>query len=333
MKRRTLVFSTALVATLGLAGCGGGELTVPDTNQSASVSPNLDEERISSALAKVQETLNSADEALNGDVFDGRISGGAARMREAQYAYSVASGEAVPQLDLTPQTIAVTNSSQWPRAIVNIRQADTSQLPVIEMLVQNDARSEYSLVAWARMLGGTSLTTPAVTKGSAYVTNDTEGFVMTPGDAAQAYVDMLNASLSSNENFASDEFTSKYLDTASALNSSLAAAGNVTASASLTDNPVSGVVLEDGSALVATTFSYTLTYSRTVAGSTMRLGGQTATMNAGDDDSVKGTAVATYVATVMMNIPSSEQGGVARIIGAERVLESVTMDESTNPGN
>ena len=92
MKRRTLVFSTALVATLGLAGCVGGELTVPDTNQSASVSPNLDEERISSALAKVQETLNSADEALNGDVFDGRISGGAARMREAQYAYSVASG-------------------------------------------------------------------------------------------------------------------------------------------------------------------------------------------------------------------------------------------------
>lgn len=53
MKRRTLVFSTALVATLGLAGCGGGELTVPDTNQSASVSPNLDEERISSALFNV----------------------------------------------------------------------------------------------------------------------------------------------------------------------------------------------------------------------------------------------------------------------------------------
>ncbi len=333
MNRRIGWAALALASALALGSCSAGDLVASTSSQSGTQSPNLDSERVTEVLASVQDAVNKADEAKDATLLEGRVSEGAARVRAAQYAYSTASGDTVPAIDLTEQNVAVTNSQEWPRAILNIRQASASDLPVVEILVQDDARSTYSLVAWCRMLGGTSVTIPSIDEGSAYVSNDSAGFTMTPAEALSAYVDMLNAGQASNEKFATDEFTANYLDTAKTLASSLQAAGSVTANAQVADYPISGVVLQDGSALVAANFTYTLTYARTVAGSTMRLGGQTATMNAGDEDVVKGSATATYVATVLIDIPSAAQGGVARIVGADRVIESVTTDESSNPDN
>lgn len=330
MKRR-LVPLIALTSALALASCSTGELLAPDPPQSAAAAPNLDAERIAGVLASVQETLDAADAARDSSLLAPRVAGGAERMRAAQYAYAAASGDSIPALDLSPQNTAVTNSQEWPRAILNIRQASSSDLPLIEVLVQDDARSDYRLTAWCRMLGGTSVTIPSIEEGSAYVTNESTGFVMTPGEAVAAYTDMLNASQASNDSFATDEFTAQYLETVQTLASNLEKAGTVSALATPSEEPVSGVVLQDGSALVAAHFTYELTYSRTIARSTMRLGGQTATMNAGDDDTVKGSAVATYTATILLNIPSAAQGGVVRVVGADRVIESVTMDESSNP--
>lgn len=333
MRRRSAATAILLVASLGLAACSGGDLVAQSAAQLAERSPNLDFERVEEVLSEVSKALAAGDETLDANRFAGRVIGGAARVRAAQYAYARASGETLPALDLTAQNLAVTNSSEWPRAILNIRQAAPSDLPVVEMLVQEDARSDYALAAWCRMLGGTSVTVPSIEEGSAFVSKDSTGFTMTPGEAVRAYVDMLNASQSSNEKFASDEFTAHYLETVKTLSANLEKAGIVTANAEISELPISGVVLQDGSALVAANFTYTLTYTRTIAGSTMRLGGQTATLNAGDEDAVKGSAVATYVATVLIDIPSAVQGGVARIVGADRVLESVVMDDSSNPDN
>ncbi len=333
MTRRVAVAGVAVIAALALGACSTGELVAKETAQSAQQAPNLDADRVDEVLEEVALTLDKADSALDKGAFEERIIAGAARTRAAQYAYAQASGDTIPSLDLTPQNLAVTNSAQWPRAILNIRQADASQLPVVQVFVQSDARSSYALTAWCRMLGGTSVTMPAIEQGSAFVTNDSPGFVSTPEEALKAYVDMLNAGQTSSEAFAGDEFTAQYLDTVKTLASSLEAAGTVTANAAATSDPIAGVVLQDGSALVAANFTYTLNYSRTIAKSTMRLGGQTATMNSGDDDTVKGTATVTYVATVLINIPSSSQGGVSRIVGADRVIESVAMDDSTNPDN
>lgn len=331
MKRRLLSLLVTCASVIALTSCSTGELVAPDPAQSAETGPNLDSERIAEVLASVQETIDAADSARDSALLEPRVGGGAKRVRAAQYAYATASGDSVPALDLSPQHIAITNSQQWPRAILNIRQATPSELPLIEVLVQDDARSDYALTAWCRMLGGTSVTIPSIDEGSAYVSNDSTGFVMTPGEALSAYTDMLNASEVSNASFATDEFTTQYVDTVQNLSSSLEKAGTISALATPSEEPVSGVVLQDGSALVAAHFTYTLTYSRTIARSTMRLGGQTATMNAGDDDTVKGSAVVSYVATILLNIPSAKQGGVARVVGAERIIESVTMDDSSNP--
>lgn len=330
MKRR-LIAALALVPALALPACSPSELVAPENTHLAEQSPNLDSARVSTILHDVSDTLESADKDKDANAFEGRLIDGAARVRAAQYAYAKASGDTLPVVDLTAQNVAVTNGTSWPRAILNIRQANESELPVVEILVQDQARSDYALSYWCRMLGGTSVTIPSIEVGSSFVSDNSSGFVMTPAQALNAYVDQLNAGNTSSQAFATDEFTAQYLDTVKTLNASLTAAGSVTAKAQASTYPMAGVVLQDGSALVAGTFTYTLTYQRTIAGSTMRLGGQTATVNAGDEDTVAGTATATYVATVLLNIPSTAQGGVSRVVGADRVIESVSMDPSTNP--
>ena len=104
----------------------------------------------------------------------------------------------------------------------------------------------------------------------------------------------------------------------------------MTAQASATDYPVSGLVLQDGSALVSANFTYTLTYQRTVAGSTMTLGGQTASLSA-DGATVEGTATVKYIGTVVMRIPSGTAGGQIQVVGGERLIQSVTLDSSSKP--
>ena len=105
----------------------------------------------------------------------------------------------------------------------------------------------------------------------------------------------------------------------------------VEAVATATDYPISGLVLQDGSALVAANFKFTLTYQRTVAGATMNLGGKTATMRA-DGTTVEGTATAEYLATILMRIPSKTAGGIPQIVGGEYAIVSVTLDPSSSPG-
>ena len=64
----------------------------------------------------------------------------------------------------------------------------------------------------------------------------------------------------------------------------------------------------------------------------MRLGGTTAALAEGDDDTVNGKATATYVATVLLHIPKSgSDSQVISVVGAERALGSVVKDD--NAGN
>ena len=142
--------------------------------------------------------------------------------------------------------------------------------------MQESARSDYQLTNYARLLGGTQLTLPPVGTGSAYVTGTSEGFTVSPEAALAQYITMLNSGTQDTSQFVADEFTKSYFSIIEDLNSSVSAAGSVTPAATASDYPISGLVLQDGSALVAANFKYTLTYQRTVAGATMSLGGNTA---------------------------------------------------------
>lgn len=259
------------------------------------------------------------------------MTNGALETRTAQYALATATGQAPSTLDFEPKSLAITNSDSWPRAIFNISDGSSTALPVLQVYVQDSARSDYKLTNYARLLGGTQLTLPPVGTGSAYVTGDSEGFTVSPNAALTQYITMLNSGTQDTSQFVADEFTKQTLQQVTDLNSSVSAAGSVTMAATATDYPISGLVLQDGSALVAANLKYTLTYQRTVAGSTMNLGGTTASLSK-DGTTVEGTATVDYIETVIMRIPSQKAGGNVQIVGGDRSIVKVALDSSSSPG-
>lgn len=275
--------------------------------------------------------MSSADASLNASDLDGKVTNGALETRTAQYALATATGQAPSALDFTPTSLAITNSDSWPRAIFNISDGSSTALPVLQVYVQDSARSDYKLTNYARLLGGTQLTLPPVGTGSAYVTGDSEGFTVSPDAALTQYITMLNSGTQDTSQFVADEFTKQTFQQVTDLNSSVSAAGSVTMAATATDYPISGLVLQDGSALVAANLKYTLTYQRTVAGSTMNLGGTTASLSK-DGTTVEGTATVDYIATVIMRIPSQKAGGNVQIVGGDRSIVKVALDPSSSPG-
>ena len=328
MKRRTLAAVSAallMASALGVSACSSE--IVAQSGSGAQSTANLDLERISSVLSDVGVAMSSADASD----LDGKVTNGALETRTAQYALATATGQAPSALDFTPTSLAITNSDSWPRAIFNISDGSSTALPVLQVYVQDSARSDYKLTNYARLLGGTQLTLPPVGTGSAYVTGDSEGFTVSPDAALTQYITMLNSGTQDTSQFVADEFTKQTLQQVTDLNSSVSAAGSVTMAATATDYPISGLVLQDGSALVAANLKYTLTYQRTVAGSTMNLGGTTASLSK-DGTTVEGTATVDYIATVIMRIPSQKAGGNVQIVGGDRSIVKVALDSSSSPG-
>ena len=332
MKRRTLAAASAallMASALGVSACSSE--IVAQSGSGAQSTATLDLERISSVLADVGGAMATADASLNASDLGDKVTNGALETRTAQYALATATGQAPSTLDFEPKSLAITNSDSWPRAIFNISDGSSTALPVLQVYVQDSARSDYKLTNYARLLGGTQLTLPPVGTGSAYVTGDSEGFTVSPNAALTQYITMLNSGTQDTSQFVADEFTKQTLQQVTDLNSSVSAAGSVTMAATATDYPISGLVLQDGSALVAANLKYTLTYQRTVAGSTMNLGGTTASLSK-DGTTVEGTATVDYIETVIMRIPSQKAGGNVQIVGGDRSIVKVALDSSSSPG-
>lgn len=328
---RSAALLVVLALSAPLVACGQGDIIAEAQSDAAQSGPVIDSERVTAALEQVQAVLDEGE--ADEDLLATRLEDPALRLRQAQYALAEATSSQAPALNVTAESLALTNTTTWPRTVLNFTTTGDSSLPMAFVLVQDDARSPYKLQSWVRILGGTTLTLPAVMTGSATLVGDSTGFVKTPEEALAAYVEMLNSGKAGNDDFTSDDFSVTYLQDAKTLNDASASAGSVTAKAKVADFPVTGVVLEDGSALVSASFTYTLTYDRTVARSTMRLGGSTAALSKGDDDTVVGKATVTYVASVLLLVPSAETGGQITVVGAERAIESVVKDDSSNPDN
>lgn len=335
-RTRELAALTALALALPLASCAQGDIVVESGSQSGaqsgaqSGSPNLDADRIDSLLGSIGTTMAAGDEKKDVELLRPRVADPALRMRKAQYALATADGSDVPTLDFTAQSLTVTNDSAWPRAVVDVSEADDGGLPYVFLITQQGARDPYKLQSWVRLLGGTSITTLSIEQGAPYLDGDATGFTMSPTDAVSGYVDMLNAGNAGDDTFTTDEFATIYLADAKSLNDSVQAAGNVKAEASTGDFPVSGVVLADGSALVSAAFTYSHVYDRTVARSTMKLGGKAAALNEGDD-SVIGTVTVNYLVTALFRIPAEGAQGKVSLVGVERAIESTSRDDSAKP--
>lgn len=335
--------AAALVATL--AGCGPEVRQVPgeegqsgamsgqsaDSPQSGSpTGPVLDEARIRRVVDGVQKVIDEADSTGDASILADRLVDGALSMRSAQMARAEKTKTEFPPLQIEINVASATMANAWPRVLLVGGSASTDAPADVYLFTQANAQSDYMLANWAPVLGGNSVRGVAVEAGSEALSPAASGFLMEPAKVLETYVKFLNEPDNEEaEVFDDKTFVAGYRKSLSDLSASVQAAGNVSAKAQVGDFPVLAVTLTTGEALVAGTFTYTHTYTRTVAGSTMSVGGTVASYL--DDPSVKGTVTATYVVNMFFTLPPAGSSDPVRVVGAERAITKVAKNDSAVP--
>lgn len=326
---RARVFSAALAATLGLtlAACTPEEVpeleapTVPEY-----APPALNETQIQDILADLSASLEAADEADDAGELGDRVTAPATDIREAQYALEVATGG-----DVTPQELwtesdldVITASDSWPRSLLAVTEPDAdSALRLYLGLVQETPRDPYQLVAWSLLLPGVETPTFAdLTVGSAPVTADQEGLVMTPTDALTRFADVLDLRTSEyTDQFADDEYRTFLREELDGIVEGIEVAGEVQQGVE-PGEIVFAIGTAEGGALVMGDLTTTVTMRRTVDDSELNLAGEMADL--GGEEAVENAAEATYRSMVTFYIPPADaEDQAVRLLGAERVLSSV----------
>ncbi|MDO5728101.1 MAG: hypothetical protein Q4P71_00575 [Actinomycetaceae bacterium] len=323
--RRNLVKLLALSAVgTSLAGCADEVPTLPEPSDTPSPSavPNLDAQQIQNVLDDLNNVLTQADESFDGELLAQRLKDPALRMRKGFYNLAEKLEESVKPLEIDPSSVTVSQSQTWPRVIVAVTKVPEGELPSVLFITQSDARSAYKLENWARLFPGQSIQTIAVSQGSPVIPKESDQTALSPSEAFEVWISRLDGGDEYNDWYAKDDFTSYYQSERSTIAEAIEAAGTVEMDAVVGDFPITSVKLANETALVSTNFTYTVTYSRTIEGATLKVGGTPAKLL--DDPSVTDQPVRlTYLCSVLLSVPPKGSDDLIRAIAAERVLESV----------
>lgn len=329
MSRDPRLLRRAAAAALGavlLAGCAPEPVptfTPPAVPEFAP--PSVSESRAQDILDQVGDVIEVADASANADELAPRVVAPASDIRRAQYQLqSATGGTEVPQKLWTDSDITViTATDSWPReilAVTNPTEGTTARLYL--GLVQQSPRDQYKLVAWSRLLPG--VTTPTFASadiGSAPVTADQTGLLMTPTDAVAHLADTIaNPQGQYAGEFPADPYRTFFADEIARLTSDVAAAGSVTTT-STPGSVVLGIGTADGGALVMASVDTVVTFRKTVEGSTLTLGSLYAAL--GGTEEVTAAANATYSQMVTLYIPPAGSSAQMQLLGADRVLSKV----------
>lgn len=292
------------------------------TSSSPSANPNLDGKQIQSVLDDLSTVLSQGDEARDSELLASRVKDPALTMRQGFYQLADKADEPIPALTADPNSVTVTRSDSWPRAIVTVTQTGDDELPSVMFITQSDARAQYKLENWARLFPGQSIQTIAISDGTPVVALDSSDYLLSPQEAFDAWIDRLDGGEDHEEEFEEDDFTAYYKSERSSISEAVEAAGTVTIDAHTAEYPVTAVKLADESALVATSFHYEMKYERTVDRATLKVGGTPAKLME-DPEVTDEPVVVKYLCSVLLSLPEKGTEEKITAIGAERVLLSV----------
>ncbi len=329
MKRREAI---SLLATLGLgtvalSSCKSELPQVPKATTSATPEPNLDAEQVSSVLEDLMQVVADADKAKDAKALAKRVKQPALNMRSGLYSVAKQTESEIPALEVEPSSVTVTESDSWPRAIVALTKPQEKELPAVLVVTQADARATYQLENWVRLFPGQSVATIAVSEGSPVVEPDSAAYIMSPKEALAAWVARLDGDETNTDKLGEDDFTTFYQDEAKRLKEGSEAAGKVTCKATPGEEPITAVVLGDGTAMVSAPFSYTVTYERTEARATLKVGGTAGKLLEDGPEVLDQPVRVTYQCAVLLTVPPATEDGKVSAIGAERSLQSVVRVE------
>ncbi|WP_172119631.1 hypothetical protein [Actinomyces faecalis] len=331
-RRHFLLGAVTTAAAATLAACSQEVPATPSVTSSATPRPVLDADRLTVVLERIGKGLSAADSARNGEALAGYLTGPAARVRTAEYAVAQAAEDEslIHTFSATSQAGAVGLTTGFPRAALTITEpVSDSEPPYLLVLSQETARDSFELWAWARLFAGVEVpATSTASVGSEQAEADSEGLVATPEEVLAAYIELLNNPEGDNSlGFADDSLRQRV---ASERGVDLSGMGTVSVTATAGSDGFKGLRTTEGGALVATTLSFTTTYTKTVAGSTLNVGGNVGKLLGGDTE-VRGTVTASYDVMIAFSVPSAEAGGEVVALGADLVLASAARDDAAAP--
>ena len=154
--RRTVIAATA--AAMLLAGCASAP-PVTGATPSLEAEASLIDTQAASVIDATFAELDAADAAKDADLFESRVAGDAALVREAEYTVAKKVDDASrATLPSTMQGVYVSRSDTWPRMMAAVSEPPADDLtPVVYLWVQESVQEPYQLVAWAHMIPGAVL--------------------------------------------------------------------------------------------------------------------------------------------------------------------------------
>lgn len=223
-RRPIAVVATATMASV-LAACS---IPVPEP----SPSPSFDDGgavRETQAERIAQQTfaeIAAADEAKDASLLGVRVGDGVGLARVVEYTIASKGGDTPTVITGGIQAFYTTNSEDWPRPLVGVTAPeDATQPPVILAWIQDSSWEGYVLQAWASVVPGAVLPAmPDITDGADLVPLDASGLTMTPGEAIEQYVTLLNEGGDSglDEAYAPDPYREGMFEARSSLSTSAA---------------------------------------------------------------------------------------------------------------
>jgi len=180
----------AVVVVFGLlSGCAEGAPEIQADSEGANPPPVVEAVQITRILAAIGTDLTDSAEASSVEAAT-RLGGAALKIRTAEFAIQ----EAYPDYKVNELGTefsdlgAVAQSRDWPRSFVVATEPAEAQARFLYQLTQADPRSDYKLVAFARMLAGAVVPrTYPPENGSAVVAPAAEGLAISPYEALAAY--------------------------------------------------------------------------------------------------------------------------------------------------
>ncbi|MDM4764343.1 hypothetical protein QT381_15175 [Galbitalea sp. SE-J8] len=198
------VVPVAVASAVVLAGCTFEPAPVPVETPTATATtdaaptppPVVSERQARVILSRIRSVADKADADLDGDLAATRFTGPALELRRANYTIRKDDKKepavaAIP--DGAPQILLPQKSESWPRTVFVVAPySDATKSPLAMMLVQQDARSNYT-VQYAMSLepGAVIPQVPAAEVGADQVAPDLKTFTVLPSQLAAAYGDIL----------------------------------------------------------------------------------------------------------------------------------------------
>jgi len=170
------------------------------------------------------DEIDAADAASDAALLDERVSEAASVVRDVEYTVGAEGGDTPEVITGDVQAFYTTDSDGWPRPLIGVvAPEDADHTPVVLVWSQGDVHGLYELTTWASMIPGAVLPAmPPLVSGASSLPSDASGFTMTPGEAIEQYVVLLNEGGGGelDEAFAPDPYREGMFDARASLSSS-----------------------------------------------------------------------------------------------------------------